>query len=295
MFIPAWAVITIIATGSQTLRNALQRDLIATIGTVGATHARFLYGLPFGILFLILVTAATGVSPVMPNAGFLLWVTFGAIAQIFATALMLSAMRDKSFLVTIAYTKAEPVEIALFGLLLLNEVPTPLLILAIAIATSGVLIMSWPKRSEAAGTLRPALSGIIAGGCFGLGAVGFKGGILATGLPFLPAATETLVASLAIQTAILTVYLVIFDKAALVRLAKAWKPSLPAGFFGAFASQLWFLAFAMEPVAHVRTLGLVEILFSAAVSRNLLKQVTSPREAIGIVLLIIGVLIVLNL
>ncbi len=92
----------------------------------------------------------------------------------------------------------------------------------------------------------------------------------------------------------LTIYLGLFDRGALVKLAAAWKASLPAGFLGAFASQCWFIAFALEPVAHVRTLGLTEILFSAAVSRNMMRQMTSPREVAGIAMLVLGVIMVLN-
>ena len=39
-----WAVFTLIAAAAQTARNATQRELIATLGTVGATHVRFLFG-----------------------------------------------------------------------------------------------------------------------------------------------------------------------------------------------------------------------------------------------------------
>ena len=35
-----------------------------------------------------------------------------------------------------------------------------------------------------------------------------------------------------------------------------------AGFMGAFASQFWFLAFALTAAANVRTLALVEVLFA---------------------------------
>ena len=42
-----WAVFTLIAAAAQTARNAMQRELTATLGTVGATHVRFLFGFPF--------------------------------------------------------------------------------------------------------------------------------------------------------------------------------------------------------------------------------------------------------
>lgn len=290
-----WILFTIVAAGSQTLRNALQRDLIAVVGTVGATHVRFLYGLPFGILLLGLVSIGSGTAPPAPNGAFLAWTAAGAAAQILATALMLQAMRSKSFLVTIAYTKTEPVQVALWGLVILAEVPSPLLFAAILIATVGVMIMSWPKTGAEAASPTAALLGIASGGLFGLAAIFFKGGIQALDAPnFVIAASTTLAAGLAIQAAVLTLYLMVTDRAALAKLFAAWRPSILAGFLGAFASQCWFLAFALEPVAHVRTLGLVEILFSLAVSHKLLSQMTSPREAIGIACLVVGVAMVLN-
>jgi uncharacterized membrane protein len=70
---------------------------------------------------------------------------------------------------------------------------------------------------------------------------------------------------------------------------RAWKPSLLAGFLGAFASQFWFLAFALATAASVRTLALVEVLFAQAISSFVFKQKTTAREALGIVLIVLGV------
>ena len=55
-----WAVFTLIAAAAQTARNAMQRELTATLGTVGATHVRFLFGFPFALLFLFGLLAITG-------------------------------------------------------------------------------------------------------------------------------------------------------------------------------------------------------------------------------------------
>ncbi|MDI1265118.1 MAG: EamA family transporter, partial [bacterium] len=62
-----------------------------------------------------------------------------------------------------------------------------------------------------------------------------------------------------------------------------------AGFMGAFASQFWFLAFALTAAANVRTLALVEVLFAQAVSYYSFKQPMSAREFSGIALIVIGV------
>ena len=132
-------------------------------------------------------------------------------------------------------------------------------------------------------------------GFFGLAAVAFKLAIRASGTGTLLAdATVALAASLAIQTAILTVWLLLRDRAVLVAIVRAWRPSLAAGFLGAAASQLWFFGFAIAPVAAVRTLGLTEILFAQVLSRRLMKERPSRRDLLGIALLVAGVVLVLN-
>ena len=74
---------------------------------------------------------------------------------------------------------------------------------------------------------------------------------------------------------------------------RAWRPSLFAGAMGAFASQFWFLAFALATAASVRTLGLVEVLFAQAVSHVAFKQPATLREALGILCVIGGVALLL--
>src|SRR5581483_4473329 len=102
-----WAVFTLIAAMAQTARNAMQRELTATLGTVGATHVRFLFGFPFSILFLAGVLIATGHSLPRPGLSYWPWLLDGAFAQILATALMLAAMGQRSFVVAYAYIKTE--------------------------------------------------------------------------------------------------------------------------------------------------------------------------------------------
>ena len=284
----AWTLFTVIAAFSQTVRNAAQRQLTATLGTVGATHVRFLFGFPFALIFLAAVLIAGGASLPRPGAAYWAWVADGALAQIAATALMLAAMNQRSFVVTIAYIKTEPVQVALFGLVLLGDVITPWLALAILVATAGVVVMSL-KPGTTAGGMRPTLSGLAAGAMFGLSAVGFRGAILSLALPsYLMAATFTLVIGLLLQSILLSAYLWLRDPKVLTAIMRAWRPSLFAGFMGAVASQFWFLAFALATAASVRTLALVEVLFAQAISRFVFKQPTTAREAAGIVLIVIG-------
>jgi len=292
-----WAVFTVVASGGQVLRNAAQKELTATLGTVGATQVRFLFGLPLALVFLAIVLATTRLPLPHLNALTIAWTATGAIAQVGGTALLLAVMQQRSFVVTTAYVKTEPIQVALFGLLFLGDQITPLLALAIVIATAGVLIISWPRGSSTeVFSWQAAGLGLASGALFAIAAIGLRGGIRALDSPsFVVGATTTLVLGLVIQVVILSTYLLLADRATLMAIVRAWRPSLLAGCIGAFASQMWCLAFALETAAKVRTLALVEILFAQAVSRNLFKQSLASREAAGIALIIAGVGLLLNL
>jgi drug/metabolite transporter (DMT)-like permease len=282
-----WAVFTVIAAFAQTVRNAMQRELTASLGTVGATHVRFLFGFPFALLSLAAITIMSGSGLPRPGWVFWPWVIDGALAQIAATALMLAAMNDRSFVVTIAYIKTEPVQVALFGFVLLGDVVTLPMAIAILIATTGVVIMS--LRPDVSGGGKATFLGLAAGAMFGLSAIGYRGAILSLEADYVTAATFTLAVGLVMQAALLSLYLWLRDRAVLVAIVRAWRPSLFAGFTGALASQFWFLAFALATAASVRTLALVEVLFAQAISRFIFGQPTTRRDALGIVLIVVGV------
>ncbi len=288
-----WAVFTVIASIGQTARNAMQRKLSRVVGTVGATLVRFLFGLPFGILFLAGVAYWFEQPLPAPSPAFLAWNGLAAVTQIGGTALMLLAMNERSFVVTTAYLKTEPVLVALFGFVFLGDRLTAQTIFAIVVATTGVMMMSWTKGAASAST-RPLLFGIGAAALFGISAVGFRGAILSLETPsFVTAATFALAVGLMIQTALLSVYLALFDRKSLFAILRQWRPSLFAGFMGAAASQFWFLAFALTTAANVRTLALIEVLFAQIVSRRIFDHKSAPREVIGIVLVAGGIAILL--
>lgn len=292
-----WIVITLVAAGCQTLRNAMQRDLVAKLGTVAATHVRFLFGFPFVVVAAVIVMLANGALMPQPSGIALLWTVIGAVSQIGGTALLLAAMRERSFVVAIAYSKTEPIQVALFGLAFLGEHLSPAMGAAIVLATAGVVVMAWPVEAErAALSPQTIFLGLGSAALFAIASVGYRGAILAT--PdggFVMRATTILLLAITIQTVLLSAWLAYTDRSKLGQMLAAWRLSLLAGFLGAFASQLWFLAFAIEQVAKVRTLALVEILFGYAVSRRLLRERVSGREVAGMAMVIIGVIVLLNL
>ncbi|OJU30203.1 MAG: multidrug DMT transporter permease [Nitrobacter sp. 62-13] len=286
-----WIPFTVTAALGQVARNAMQRSLTAPLGTWGATNIRFLFGLPFSLVFFAVVIAFTGDPVPWPVVAFWLWLLLGALSQIVGTGLMLLAMNDSSFVATTAYLKTEAIQTAIFGFVFLGDHLTLLKVVAILIVTLGVIVTALrPAGARGFAELKPMVLGLVAAACFALSAVGFRGAIIAVpGVSFVTAASYTLVLGLVVQTAVLTAYLLLRAPEVPKRILRLWRPSLFAGFLGAFASQFWFLAFALTAAANVRTLALVEVLFAQAVSYYSFKQPLSMREFGGIVLIVIGV------
>ncbi len=292
-----WIPATLIAAFAQTLRNATQRSLTEAIGVVGATQVRFVFGFPFALLFLALASFVSGSWPPAINATTFAWCLGGAVTQILATGLMLATMKERSFAVTTAYTKTEPVQVAIFAALFLGDPLSWPKLAAVVVATIGVLLISF-KRGESpfkAG-LRPLLFGLLAGSFFALAAVCFRGAILSLdGGVFFVRASTILVWGLGLQSFLLIIYLAARDKAALIGSFSVWRQSLFAGFLGALASQFWFIGFSLTAVANVRTLALIEVFLAQILSRRLFLEAVTSREVAGMVLIALGVALMLAL
>jgi len=286
-----WIPFTVTAAAGQVARNAMQRQLTGPLGTWGATNIRFLFGFPFALVFFAGVLVATGDRLPWPTPAFWPWLMMGALCQIVATGLMLLAMNERSFVVTTAYIKTEAIQTAIFGFVFLGDHLTASKVVAIMIATVGVVITALrPGGDKGFSDWRPTLIGLLSAAAFALSANGYRGAIITIeGTSFVTAATYTLVLGLFVQTLVLTIYLLARAPEVLKSILGLWKPSLLAGFMGAFASQFWFLAFALTAAANVRTLALVEVLFAQGVAYYSLKQPLSARELAGILLIVFGV------
>ena len=294
-----WIVLSIGASFAQTIRNAAQRSLVVEAGALGATLTRFLFGLPFALIWFAIVIAVSdsGLPSITPT--FVFWVFEAGLSQIAATALLLRVMADRNFAIGVAYSKTELVQVGVFATVFLGDPASLLTVVAIASATVGVLMLS-PGESgnRLKGMLRgwtskTAIMGALSGAGFALAAVGYRGASLELdGSPFTLAAAYTLVWAQTIQSALLGGYLLWRNAAVFLSLFRAWRFSLAAGFMGAAASVGWFTAMAIEPVAHVRTLGLFELLFSIAAAHRLFRERLGRVELAGVGLLTVALILI---
>jgi len=282
------------AAAAQTVRNAAQRSLTQAAGTLPATLVRFLYGLPFAALGFLAAHAIAGMELPDVSFPFLAWIALGAIAQLVATAFLLAAMAQRSFIVAVAYSKTELLQIVLYSIALLGETLSWATVAAIVLATAGVLLLSIQgatDRSDAGSWWSPAVFlGLACGASFALSAVGYRGAALVLrGYPAWLVGLYSLVWAQALQTILLGVWLGARDRPGLRKVVAAWRVSVVAGLMGALASGGWLTAFALRNAADVRTVGLVEVFYGYVVSRRLFKERVTPRELAGIVLVAAGI------
>ncbi|MDO4593149.1 MAG: DMT family transporter [Comamonadaceae bacterium] len=294
-----WVLFTLFAAAAQTVRNTAQRSLTAQLGTLSATLVRFVYGLPFAAVFVLLLYVLPQQTPELPKFSwaYLGWIAMGAFFQVAATAALLLAMKERNFAVAVTLSKTEILQVALFAAVFLQELPTALALVAMVLATLGVLLLSLPPRGQIfslqAWCSKSALYGLLCGACFAIAVIGFRGGALAlqASTPWLSGGWGVLIAQ-TLQTIFLGAWVAFKTPQGIAPIVRAWRVSLLAGSMGAAASLAWFTAYAMQDAAAVRTLGLIEVLFSYVVSRRVFSENMSRLEQCGMALVGVGLVLI---
>jgi len=280
-----WIPVTIAAAGLQVARNALQRGLLGDAGPWGATLVRFLFGVPFAAVFVVLAAWASPAGSLSFSPGFWLDCAFGGLAQMTATAALLVSMRRSSFALGTVFAQSG---IPLTAIIALGfgEALGPAKWIGLILTSVGLIALGWPRKVDRDQVIAAATLGVAAGAGFALSSNLYRqaGLGLAPGRPILAAQITLLVVQL-LQSASLTTWLALRDRRALRAVFGAWRSSLSAGFLGSAASGLWFIAFNLSPVGPVRAVGVVEMPIAAIAGRRLF----SERLRLSQVLLVLAV------
>lgn len=297
-----WIPITLLAAFLQNLRSAAQKHLKAAMGTTGATFVRFGFGLPFALVFLSLLLVTGDRSLPVPDLRFYSFATLGAFAQIAGTFLLIYLFSFRNFAVGTAYSRTEPAQAALFGLIFLSEGVSIGALTAIAISVLGVMLISiahlkMSARNLLASVVAPnALLGLASGMAFGISAVSYRAASLSLGGPdFMTQAALTLVAALVVQVTAMGLWMLWRERGEFARIARAWRVSLLAGAAGATASFCWFMAMTLQNAAVVKALGQIEMLFTFAATVFFFREKITGREIAGCLLISLGIVVLLFL
>ncbi len=295
-----WIPITFAAAFLQNLRTALQKRASEKASTLAATMTRYLFAFPFAGTYIAVLWLLDIRPTITLNGTFWSYVATGAVAQILATAALLLLFRFRSFAVGTAFSKTETVQTAVIGAFLLGDALTIQAASAIGISLLGVWFLVLSKPGEGLrGFLvgigwRSAACGLLSGALFGLSAVSFRGAALSLGGEgFLLQAGITLAAAIGIQTILLAIWLRWREKGALTKLATAWRATGAVSLSGFLGSICWFTAMTIQNAAYVRALGQIELLFTFATSHFVFREKTTPRECLGVALVIGGLLVLI--
>lgn len=296
--IEAWIPITVAAAFFQNIRTALQKHLKGRLSTAGATHVRFLYGLPFAVLYVGGLYTVAGFDLPVPNPNFYIFVVIGGLAQILATALLVALFSLRNFAVGTTYSKTEAVQAALFGIVILGDSVGIYGIVAILVSLAGIMLLSVADSKLTFSdfltgwTGKTALFGLLSGALFGISAVSYRGASLALGWDsaIMPAA-YTLLTVLAFQTIVMSAYLLVREKGQMTLVIRQWRVAVWVGVTSLLGSVGWFTAMTLQNAAYVRAVGQVELIFTFAISYFFFREKTNRNELLGILLVLAGIVI----
>lgn len=297
---PFWAIATFLAALFQTWRTALQQKLRGQLSVNAAAVVRYLYGVPVGVLFVALYLTLVGGALSAPSWIYLLYSALGGFGQIIGTNLLIMSFGHRGFAVGTAYSKTEAVQAALIALVFLGESFGGLAWLGIGVSVAGTLYLSLAGRvgsvrEALAATVQPAaLLGLGAGCAFALCALAIRAATQSLDGPDPTLrALETLVVINTLQTMMQGGWLLATEPGSVRQVFTTWRSSAQVGALSACGSACWFTGFAYAPVALVRAVGQIEILFTLLFSRFFLRERTKRTDIAGALLVVAGVVLVL--
>ena len=295
-----WILITLIAATTQTLRSAGQKKMKGVMGDFGASYIRFSYALPFAALWLWIWMQSTGQPLPQTTSSFWIWVSIGGVMQVIFTVLLITLFNHRNFAAGTAFSKTEVLQAAIFEALIIGEIVSLQVGLAIATGVLAILLLSFHKSSAGLSGLWSSLSstqsllGLAAGAFLGLSTVSFRAATdsLITGDIVLRASMSAATSTF-LQTLVMGSLMALMARRELILSFTHWRSAWPVGLFGAVTTACWFTAFSLENVASVRAVGQVELLITLGFSILVFKEKTSRVEILSIGLLALSILLVL--
>ncbi len=295
--IDLWLPITIAAAFCQNLRMVLQKYLKGRLSTGGATYVRYLYSAPLSIAYVFGLNYWGGMAWPEPNALFYMYAVVGGLSQIIFTALLIKLFSFRNFAVGTTFSKTEMVQIPVLGFIFLGDTLSLIAVIAIAISTAGVIVLSVAQTKVTFANLLTSLTdkatvlGLTSGLFLAGSVVFFRGAVLALEHDtFIMAAAYALATAVTFQTIIMGIYLALREPGQWTAVLRAWRPASMVGIAGNLTSIGWFTAFALQNAAYVRAVGQVELVFTFIASIVFFKEKTNRLELIGILLVVAGIL-----
>ena len=293
-----WVIFTILAAFFQNLRTSLQKRLNKNLSLVASAYVRFAFALPFAfIIFFINFRSLDIVQIILDQNNFIYYTFLGAIFQVIFTLLLLYLFKFSNFVVGTSLSKTEVIQIAIFEYIILKDKLNLFGIIGIIVATIGVIVITIKdvKLFFRNFFSKVTLIGLTTGLILGLSVVYFRAAALSLEnfSSNFDKAIATLFFGLFIQTAVVTTYLLIFEKSEFKKFYQNKVEICFTGLAGFLATLSWFFAFTLIQASFVRAVGQIEILFSYMSSKYLFKEKITFIEIMGIMIFISGATLLL--
>ena len=293
-----WAIFAVLAAFFQNLRTSLQKKLNKNLSIVASTYVRFAFALPFAlIVFIFNFGNFDIISTVLNQSNFFYYTFLGSVIQITFTITLLYLFRFSNFVVGTSLSKTEVIQIAIFEYIILKDKLNLFGVLGIIIATIGVIMISIKDLRLFFKNFfsKVTLIGLGAGLLLGLSVVYFRAAALSLEnfSSNFDKAFMTVFFALIIQTTLITIYLVIFERPEFKKFLENKFEIFLAGLSGFLATLSWFFAFTLIQASFVRALGQIEIFFSYVSSKYLFKEKITFIEILGVLTFIAGATILL--
>lgn len=299
MTLPLWVVASLLAGLFQAWRTALQQRLRGALSVSGAGLVRYVCGLPFAAIIALAYLGVAGEAFPALSLRYLLLAAGAGLAQILGTALLIHSFSFRGFVVGTAFSKTEALLAALGAAIFLSERLPALAWAGIGLGVAGVMLLSLQRERSLAQVLRSvaqpaAICGLGAAALFALTGLLVR---QATGaLPMadpVGAAVVTLLVVMLLQTIMHGAYVAWREPRTWLAIAKNWKASILVGMLATAGSACWFTGFATAPVALVRIVGQVEVIFTIGFAHLYLAERVWGREATALLLIAAGVVLAL--
>ena len=290
----SWILFTLMAAFMQSWRNAFQKQLSSTIDVYGVTLARFLFGLPFAVIYIFWLYHS---NPVEGNVSFSLkfwiYIFFAGSSQILATILMVMLFKQKNYAIGVGLAKSEAILAALVSVVFLQEYLSFLGWVGVLIGGVAVFLLS--KGTGLKNLSIPTLViGIGSGLSFAITSLLVREASLELeNLPFLHRASWVLLCVIGFQCISMLLYLSLFSRKTLVAMWQRIGLTFKVSVCSFLASLGWFTAMSMQSVAIVKTLGQIEILFSLLISAFFFKEKLARTDHWGLLLVVIAAILVI--
>lgn len=279
----------------QSVRTAGQKYLTADVSPLAATLVRYLFAVPFVILYIAWLLADREATLPPLSLHFVVACFIAGILQILATVLLVRLLTLRNFAVGSCYARSEVLITAILGLILFGEVVSGLGWVAMLTCVVGLLLITIARTGRLNELWnQSALYGFGAGVSLSVTSLMVRQASLSFGIDdALLTAALTLGFMVLLQT-VICLGLVIYNNAGeLIIVFRRWRPSLFVGVTSVVGSAGWFTAFTLERAAYVKTLGQIEFLITLAISLFFFKETPGRLEWTGMLILVGGVILLL--